>query len=517
MGINGLSKFLKDNYPEIFEPIHLSEYQYKQLAIDTDIYMWQYKSGFGFNWINAFLKLVAMIRRNNVHCVFVYGTGHPQEKNNEREKRAETRAKLEERTINLENDLEIYYESKNISSSLQAYMEKRKLNSVQELDDAVKKLRKSIVEIKPEDYKKTKELFDILDIPYLHSHLEAELLAADLCIQNKVDAVVSEDTDILAYGAPCFLTKIDPRDGSCVRIEYENLLKALNFTSDQFLDFCIMCGTDYNPNIYKVGPVKAFKLITDYKSIENVAEQTGLDVSILNYKRTRELFRDYKKCDKKIGYCGTPNFSDLAVFLAKSNVRTELELLEESFNKEIIIPESFDIDGLSYYCKFMNNETEAKIVAEIDKQPWNTDLSRRTQHYGYKYDYKDKNAEYIGELPDWLNSIVDMAIQSGVLSSRPNQAIINEYLPGQGISPHTDAKIFGNVICSISLGSNVIMEFSKGIEVREILLRQKSIIVLENDARWSWKHSIPARKHDVVDGLTCERGRRLSITFRTVN
>jgi hypothetical protein len=34
MGIKNLNKFLREKTPEIFEPIHLSEYAFKKVAID---------------------------------------------------------------------------------------------------------------------------------------------------------------------------------------------------------------------------------------------------------------------------------------------------------------------------------------------------------------------------------------------------------------------------------------------------------------------------------------------------
>ena len=41
-----------------------------------------------------------------------------------------------------------------------------------------------------------------------------------------------------------------------------------------------------------------------------------------------------------------------------------------------------------------------------------------------------------------------------------DQLIVNEYQPGQGISPHIDNQtLFGDVVVSVSLSSNTIMTF----------------------------------------------------------
>ena len=51
-------------------------------------------------------------------------------------------------------------------------------------------------------------------------------------------------------------------------------------------NLCILCGTDYNKNIYKVGPKKAYDLLKKHESIDNFT----IDTSILNHIRVRELF-----------------------------------------------------------------------------------------------------------------------------------------------------------------------------------------------------------------------------------
>jgi 5'-3' exonuclease len=201
-------------------------------------------------------------------------------------------------------------------------------------------MRKGLFSITKSDFQTTKDLFNILKVPYFDAPLEAETTCADLCLQGKVDAVLTEDTDVLAYEAPVFLTKLNTSDGTCVRIKYSDVLQKTNFSGNQFLDFCIMCGTDYNKNIFKVGPSKALKLIEKYETIEKVGENAKLDITILNHKRTRQLFREYKKFDGKVPYCGEPDFLTLQKFLFQKNLRINVDSLRKSFvHNNIIILE----------------------------------------------------------------------------------------------------------------------------------------------------------------------------------
>lgn len=175
-----------------------------------------------------------------------------------------------------------------------------------------------------------------------------------------------------------------------------------------------------------------------------------------------------------------------------------------------------DIQGLQYIPDFTTQDEEQALISKIDDQAWLADLKRRVQHYGYKYDYKARSVtpdSYLGPLPDWLTGITDK------LPFQPDQAIINEYLPGQGISAHIDCEpCFDSTIASLSLGSPVIMKFThpKTKQKEEIYLKPRSLIILSGEARYEWQHAIPARKSDMVDGFKIQRDRRISITYRNV-
>lgn len=360
MGIKSLSKFLKEKYPELYEYIHLSEYAYKRVAIDMSLYMCRFKTAYwnekiyGANpWVGAFIRLIECLRKNEIHCVFIFDSGFTKDKEDERKQRADDRAKRELRISVLEEAIDAYHSSGQILPALLEFQEKRGLSkpsllrntvsiNIKAIEGMVEKMRGQMVSITKADFDLCRKLFDILNVPYFNAPIEAETMCSDLCIRGKVDAVLSEDTDVLAYGAPFFLTDIDVKEETCKRVDYNKLLSALNFTHEQFLDFCIMCGTDYNDNIPRVGPAKAFALITEHKSIEGVGKATVFDTSILNHTRVRELFRDYEKSAVSISYCGKPDFSALQVLLTTKNIRLDLDAIRSSFTREIIIVEDDD-------------------------------------------------------------------------------------------------------------------------------------------------------------------------------
>ena len=183
---------------------------------------------------------------------------------------------------------------------------------------------------------------------------------------------------------------------------------------------------------------------------------------------------------------------------------------------------SLDISGLTYIPDFITKEEEQSLIENIDNSPWLYDLKRRVQHYGYKYDYKARavnNDAYLGPLPEWVKPLSQRLFEEGVFPSAPDQMIVNEYEPGQGISAHVDCvPCFDGTIASLSLGSSCTMEFSniRTQEKKEILLEERSLIVLSDEARYDWTHAIPGRKSDMINGQKIYRLRRASLTFRNV-
>ena len=180
------------------------------------------------------------------------------------------------------------------------------------------------------------------------------------------------------------------------------------------------------------------------------------------------------------------------------------------------------IRGLQYIEDYINEIQHDWLLDKIDEQRWLDDLKRRVQLYGFKYDYRARKVNldmHIGELPKWLKVLSDKLQKEGYTPEVPDQVIVNEYRPGQGISSHIDcAPCFEDTIVSLSLGSGCVMDFTHKSEKKKIpvWLAPRSLVVLSGEARNTWLHGISARKSDVWDGQKHERKRRVSLTFRKV-
>ena len=178
------------------------------------------------------------------------------------------------------------------------------------------------------------------------------------------------------------------------------------------------------------------------------------------------------------------------------------------------------VPGLLVHRDFIDQSMEDKLLNEIDSQIWVVDYDRRLQYYGYRNEL-EKPYDLVTfpiPLPPVIKKLSEEIVERNILLSLPDQVIINEYVPGEGIRPHKDRNYFENQICGINLGSGCIMRFIKvnGGDVVDVEIPRRSLYVMQDEARYKWKHAIPPRKKDNIDGNLQHRERRVSITYRKV-
>jgi 5'-3' exonuclease len=172
------------------------------------------------------------------------------------------------------------------------------------LNESLVKWEKQTLFVTEEHINITKELCKILRIPIYQARGEGETICACLCLGKKVDAVYTQDTDVLAYGCPVQLYDFDVKKETLKMVYLEDVLNGIEFTFEQFQDFCIMLSCDYNDRVKGVGPETSYKLLEECisiegieesafsnKSLKNSAKKVQTEGDVLNYERCRELFK----------------------------------------------------------------------------------------------------------------------------------------------------------------------------------------------------------------------------------
>ncbi|HOO53018.1 MAG TPA: flap endonuclease-1 [Methanothrix sp.] len=148
----------------------------------------------------------------------------------------------------------------------------------------------------------SKRLLEAMGIPVVQAPSEGEAQAAFMAISGDVDLVGSQDYDALLFGAPkvvrnMAITGKRKLPGKNVYVDVqpevislERELLRLGIERRKLVEIAIMCGTDYNEGLKRVGPKTALKLIKEHGDLEGVLKARG--ETIENAAKIRDLFLD---------------------------------------------------------------------------------------------------------------------------------------------------------------------------------------------------------------------------------
>lgn len=218
--------------------------------------------------------------------------------------------KLEEIKRRSENTKKV---RENAEYKAELYMNVHPLDRTQEMEDELKKVSKNYVKILREDYQLMKEVLGGIGISCLTAEYEGEKLCASLSREGIVDAVFSTDTDCLPLGTLQLITKIEYNHSigmlTCEMTSLRGIFFLLQCyfgyesSMNQFIDFCIMCGCDFNERMvvpkktfnatdpYKsCGPKTSLDLIKQYTKFENFPANLYPLMCVLNISKCREMF-----------------------------------------------------------------------------------------------------------------------------------------------------------------------------------------------------------------------------------
>ncbi|CAH4036141.1 unnamed protein product [Pieris brassicae] len=186
--------------------------------------------------------------------------------------------------------------------------------------------------------------------------------------------------------------------------------------------------------------------------------------------------------------------------------------------------------GLQIIPNFITIEEEIAFITLFDWMDESNLKNRQVKHYGYEFRYGsndvDLNTPLDEKIPSQCDILWERLRAQGIAINVPDQLTVNKYLPGQGIPSHVDRHSpFGDTILSLSLGSDVVMDWKHhSNKYVPIAVPARSMLVMQEEARYDWQHAIQprtwdpivqTRKHErVITGDTRPRDTRISLTFR---
>jgi len=174
------------------------------------------------------------------------------------------------------------------------------------------------------------------------------------------------------------------------------------------------------------------------------------------------------------------------------------------------------IAGLRYAEDLIDAHEERALISELtaaDLSPFRFHGwlgNRKTQSFGWRYDFDDASFTPAEPIPDWLDAVREKAAELASLQTGDfAHVLVARYDPGAGIGWHRDRDVFEKVV-GISLGTAATLRFrqrtSSGFRRASVEVAPRSAYLLAGEARHDWEHSIPPGQ-----------SLRFSITFRTLS
>ena len=174
------------------------------------------------------------------------------------------------------------------------------------------------------------------------------------------------------------------------------------------------------------------------------------------------------------------------------------------------------IAGLQYHEEFITRGEEKDILDHLSAMElapfrfhgWTG--NRKTQSYGWRYDFDDASFQPTELIPPWLHPLRDRSAElAGVARDEIVHALVARYDPGAGIGWHKDRSVFDRIVgVSLNAPANLRFRQRTGAGFRRLSLpvEPRSAYLLSGEVRHEWEHSI-------VPGEAL----RFSITFRTLS
>lgn len=276
MGIKNLYKFILTNNLEKIEDF--KDFDGKIIAIDISILLYQVViSTRGFSGtdhtdpqgeisthiLGLFNKTINLLKRNIIP-VYVFDGKPPELKNKVLEARKLIRKKAR---------IKLY-------------------NAVTE--EEKRKYLKRCVSISKKQLNDCRNLLDIMGIPYIDAPQEADSQCSYLAKNNLVDGVMTEDMDILTFGAPLIVKYLYSHRKKPTSISSRELLEKIDLNYDEFIEWCCLLGSDYCKGVYEL---KANDILDIYKKFKNLdktieyLKEKNYNVSNLDdYYKVKEYF-----------------------------------------------------------------------------------------------------------------------------------------------------------------------------------------------------------------------------------
>lgn len=277
MGIKMLNTLMQRHGSAGIQPIHLSMLAGKSIAVDVSIYMYRFLKT--KELISGFYRMCQMFKAYNITPVFVFDGKAPDEKSRVLEERREAKRQAADELREVERQIaaceavlssqtgdisgalvdlsgnvvveEDVAAAANVSPVLApavapapeevSHVERR----VVELNAQARRLHSKSVYLKSYHIRDVVKLVARQGLAYVKAPGEADVVCAAMCRRGEVFAVLSDDTDLFAYGCPRVMRYFSMSHHSCQLYDTAAIMREMGLDPQKFLLMAVLSGTDY--------------------------------------------------------------------------------------------------------------------------------------------------------------------------------------------------------------------------------------------------------------------------------
>ena len=159
------------------------------------------------------------------------------------------------------------------------------------------------VDVTPEMARQLIEELKKAGVDYVVAPYEADAQLVYLEKKGLIQGILSEDSDMLVFGAKCLLTKLD-QYGECMMVHRRDFtacreVSLVGWTDADFRHMAILSGCDYLPSINNMGLKTAYRLLRKYKNVERLMKQLQWDGK---WKIPKDYLENFRKAESTFLY-----------------------------------------------------------------------------------------------------------------------------------------------------------------------------------------------------------------------
>ena len=245
------------------------------------------------------------------------------------------------------------------------------------------------------DTNQIKILLDLMGIPYISAKGEADPVCAWLASRKDATGrryckgVCSDDSDMLVLGAPYLfrhMSRFLSTNKSVEIISLEKTLSKMGLTMDQFVDMCVMLGTDNCDNIPGIGPVSSLKLIRAHKTLKKVLGVVGKRVDEDDEEATADFKARAQRMIEAQAYFKTA-LADIDAdedFVLDDTQLTLRQFQYEELMDFLCVKHGFDIERISIAVNRFKEYYKMLGVSRPNTSKVHTILQPRSEDYSFK-------------------------------------------------------------------------------------------------------------------------------------